>query len=179
MRRCVVLLIAALALLLLGARPQSHAPVLPPSIQPGFQKVMLAVNQEHALGAAARITDISIQKRRVELELELDGQKLRVSLIHRGARPAALHSRYFAFAFDSDQWRGHRVELQQLAALIDRQFPTTPWFIPGTGLAASLHSRWLFSPLELSRRLAMTLFGLSWLVGLVGSALLFRRRPQG
>ena len=178
MRRQVAFLTAALALLLLGAWSPERSPVLPPSVQPHFQRVMQTVNQKHALGADARITDISIEKQRVRIQLELGGQKLAVALVHRGASPGNVRSRYFAFDYDAGAWSGHRQQLARLATLIDEQFAATPWFIPGANIRA-FNAPWLLTPLELSRRLSMTLFAASWLVGLLGSALLLWRRPQG
>lgn len=168
MRRYAVFVAAVLGLLLLGAR--TRAPVLPPSAQPGFQRVLVAVNQKHALGPDARITDISIQKRRVQLELEIGGRELRLLLVHRGAPRIKMHCRDFGFSYDENEWSGHRAELGKLAKLIDREFSTTPWFTPGGGPASQ--------PLELSQRLWMTLFVSSWLIGLAGVALLLRRRSR-
>lgn len=178
-RRGAVLLAAVFALLLLGALPgEERAPVLPASVQPTFQRVMRAVNEQHALGPDARITDISIQAQSVRLQLELGGRKLDLSLVHRGDA-GGLASRYFAFRYDRRQWRGHRAALAGFSRLLDREFPATPWFIPGTGLRSpGAGFSWLYSPLELSRRLSMALFAFSCLLGLAGTALLLRRSAR-
>lgn len=172
MRRLALLLATALALLLLGAAPDEVA-VLTPSAQTGFERVMQAVNKQHALGVDTRITDIAINKRQVALQFGIGGQKLVLRLAHPGNRHHEIESRYFAFDYDQTAWSGHRAELQQLARLLDHAFARTPW------LARRSTTTWLEKPwcgLELKPQLCMTLFGASWLLGLAGVALLLRRR---
>lgn len=177
MRRYLAFVVAAFALITLGAKPWKHAAVLPPSVQPSFERVMLAVNQKHALGRDARITDISIDKQQVRIKLELEGRKLGLALMHPNAKKSSVESNYFRFDYDERAWSGHRAQLAKLAVLIDQQFPRTPWFIPRTHGEVSSKA-WMSWPVVLSRRLAMTLFGSSWLLGLSGTVLLLRRRPQ-
>jgi hypothetical protein len=176
MRRLALLLCCVLALLLVGAH-SGRQPVLPESAQSGFEQVMRAVNQQHRLGAAARITDMSIQPRKVRLELELLGKHHSLALVHPGAGDRGLQSRYFAFVYDADEWRGQRAELQRLAGLLDQAFSRTPWVIAGTDLRDTL-PRWTTQPIELGRGLALTLVCLSWVLGLAGTGLLLFRRPQ-
>lgn len=176
MRRLALLLCGLLALFCMGAASDLR-PVLPPSAQPGFQRVMHAVNQEHRLGAGARVTDISIQPRRVRLQLALDGHHRTLTLVHRRARDSTLHSRYFSFTYDADEWRGQRDELERLAGIVDESFTRTPWVVPGNDLDKKL-PRWMVEPIELGRGLALALVLSSWALGLLGAGLLLFRRPQ-
>lgn len=177
MRRLALLLAAALSLLLLGASPTEQI-VLPPSAQTTFEHVMHAVNKRNALGTDVRITDIAIKHQKVVIQFKIKGQALELRLVHPGKGRRRIVSRYFAFDYDQKAWQGHDAELEQLASLLDRSFPRTPWFIATTKFheVRLLGVAWV--GLELSRRLSMTLFGASWALGLIGIALLLRRRRR-
>jgi len=176
MRRLALLMCCVLALLVVGARTHGQ-PVLPASAQSGFEQVMRAVNQQHRLGTAARITDMSIRPEEVRLELELEGKHHDLALVHPGSWDRRLQSRYFAFVYDAHEWQGQRAELDRLAGLLDQAFTSTPWFIPSTSLRDRL-PRWTTQPIELGRGLALTLVCLSWVIGLASTGLLLFRRSQ-
>ena len=126
----LVVLVACLALLLLGAAPSGG--VLPPRAGEDFSRLVGLINAEARLGPSIHVTGVRILRTGAELRLTTapDGPPVTISLAHSSAPDAKVRSRWFALI--TPQGDLSEPELRALATLLDEVFTDDPFVDPST-----------------------------------------------